>query len=330
MKLYICGNGFDIHNGFETKYISYRNYFDKYPFDSHYIDIVKHIENCPYIEFQSANSWSDAEKNLKIDYRKYFNDYCELYNKPRVKPGSFKFEKSNKPDGMKFLNDIYSFTGECFYYWLKHTYDKHLKINTPYPKDLSYLKNNCNDIFITFNYTTTLEDIYKIPSDNILYIHGCIKNINEENLCINYIDSYGSKVREIKSALVRDLQFGSADNNPDKIIQELQTFDIKPNNCMFSCKNIIDKIITYCKWSYKDIPNNYKKINNFVENKHIEEIIIIGHSIMGIDNPYYSNVFVPRFKNCKWTFYYYKDKKNIDKFIEKYSLNNCNYIQFGD
>ena len=52
------------------------------------------------------------------------------------------------------------------------------------------------DYFITFNYTLTLEELYNIPSNHILHIHGKIDDNNE-------------------------LEFGSFANDPKNVLNEL-------------------------------------------------------------------------------------------------------------
>lgn len=47
-------------------------------------------------------------------------------------------------------------------------------------KKESVYKNDRESIFLTFNYTDTLESVYCIDPDNIKHIHGYVKNKNEE------------------------------------------------------------------------------------------------------------------------------------------------------
>lgn len=332
MKLYICGNGFDVHNGFKTEYKHYRDYLlNGYRWDSSYRDIVDTLEKYSYTSFQNIDSWSDVEKNLTLDYHKYVRDFCELFNWTRDVGSLYNPSKEYKELLIQFRvgdfsKNISSFTGECFYDWIISKYTERLSMNKKCTKETSFLRHNCEDLFITFNYTTTLQDLYEIPSTNVLPIHGCVTDIDGDQLRIP--EEHGTF---IQSHLVRwNLQFGSIKNEPKKIKTELDKLIIEPKNEMFSKKNLIDNIINYCQSSYKDISSNYERVSKFIKNKQITEIIIMGHSISGVDKPYYTDILVPKFKNCKWTLYYYKNKDDANKFIEEHLLEmkNCNLIKW--
>src|SRR5690606_34437122 len=52
----------------------------------------------------------------------------------------------------------------------------------------SLIKESHQDIFVSFNYTTTLEDIYNILECNVLHIHGVVDSDNE--LVLGHSDVY--------------------------------------------------------------------------------------------------------------------------------------------
>ena len=66
---------------------------------------------------------------------------------------------------------------------------------------------------------------------------------------------------------------------------------------------------------------NYDVLSKFIdENKtKITEVIVLGHSMLGVDEPYYRDVIVPKLKDVHWDVYWHKfDDASI--FIEKYKL----------
>lgn len=323
MKLHICGNGFDLHHGFKTDFQKYKEFLSThYPWDSHYTNIVASFENSPYLFLEKSNRWADVEKSLTVAWEQYADDYVSAYHPTnRVDPNSPTYEKEmgilcekNLKCNRDFFREIYDFTGICYYEWLTSV-------------DLSEGKAdlffNANDIFLNFNYTTTLETLYKIPSNQILHIHGCLKDINRDDLYAYTELSRGEIITEVRSGIVKsELQFGSIYNNPKSIETALIT---KYSNdvCNESFyKQMIDDFVTYLNWSYKCIDNNYEKVNLFLKDKSVDEVVIMGHSLLEVDDLYYEKILVPKFRECKWTIYWFNEKaKNQAKeFSEKYKL----------
>lgn len=48
----------------------------------------------------------------------------------------------------------------------------------------------------------------------------------------------------------------------------------------------------------------------------------MGHSLLGVDDYYYENIFIPKFKDCRWTFYWHNDsaKNEALSFEKKYGI----------
>ncbi|MED1674458.1 AbiH family protein, partial [Pallidibacillus thermolactis] len=84
----------------------------------------------------------------------------------------------------------------------------------------------------------------------------------------------------------------------------------------------IEHIIGFCDAASKNLEKNYKTLRDFISTKNIYEVIIMGHSIMGVDFRYYSDVIIPVLKNCCWTFYCHSndDRDNAIKLIQQFSL----------
>lgn len=310
MNLYICGNGFDCHNGFETEYKYYKNFLENnFQKDNRFFNIVERAEKYLYTSFRDPESWNDVENSLKFDYLRYFQDCSELFNKPRVNPGE-PFPETNKAifeqfRGENFSDDLSYFTGIYFYNWIKDTYNKKIKENEDYPQDIKFLINNREDIFINFNYTTTLQDIYKIPDENVLHIHGKWKDVDSKQLIIPHEQKNGTVLTEFRNGLVRVMQFGSSENNATRIKKELEKINVIQQNDRFSCEKVINDIYNICMCTYKDIESNNKKLLKFLSNKNISEVIVMGHAFDGIDKPYYTDILANLLVNCKWRFYCY-------------------------
>lgn len=81
----------------------------------------------------------------------------------------------------------------------------------------------------------------------------------------------------------------------------------------------------------KNLSRNYGKLRDFIElySKDISEVVVLGHSILGVDEPYYRDVIIPMLGDKKWTISYHNER-DIDtamKFSDKYNLFKPNYLE---
>ena len=92
------------------------------------------------------------------------------------------------------------------------------------------------------------------------------------------------------------------------------------NNVALACLDNENLKEIYYAFS-KKLSMNYDVLSKFIdENKtKITEVIVLGHSMLGVDEPYYRDVIVPKLKDVHWDVYWHKfDDASI--FIEKYKL----------
>lgn len=323
MKLYICGNGFDLHCKFNTAYTDYYNYLTKDRY-SKSNQVAKSAKLCPYTNFPTEGKWSDVEQHLKFDYRRYIEDCASVCNRERCRT-KLEEEDLHLWDEWKrntfFLDYADMMAGNYLYEWICAAYQEGKSVFTM-PDDMEYLLGNTCDYFITFNYTPTLEELFQIPVEHILHVHGSLQNIKREDIYKPWITSDGSSVTEIRQGVIRPkLQFGSDENDPLKVMDELSRY-IKPvtKNDMFDWNQLKEQVCTVCRNTSKNVMGNMQTIRSFLGNHPVEEVIIIGHSFDGIDEIYYNKIFIPQFKDAKWRFYYRDSKDRALHFLEKYNL----------
>ena len=164
MRLIICGNGFDLHHGYKTGYYDYRNFLlENYP------DSCSAFEDFPYINLSGSDKWSDLEQSLTIGYEECIeNAVDEGY--PDWNDNSDSRWHGIDIDLKEQTKFIFDFTGRYFFQWLTDT-------DFSDPRELMDL--DANDCYLTFNYTSTLEKVYNIKSENIMHIHGQIDFVDE-------------------------------------------------------------------------------------------------------------------------------------------------------
>mgnify|MGYP003770073193 FL=1 len=160
------------------------------------------------------------------------------------------------------------------------------------PVKTSLIKNNNGALYITFNYTAVLERIYGIDEDKVIHIHGSLRQRDGDPIL-----GHGNK---------------------DKI-EGIRQKRYKAEEVFYEKEISICRVIEdYYNHTYKDISRYMPKLS-LLSNKDIYEISIIGHSLAGVDIPYFSNIDMMTNRAAKWNVYYYSctDKLQIiDSLIE--------------
>ena len=159
-KLYIIGNGFDLHHGLKTSYEDFReNQAKKSP------DLWKLLKIIYGNRINESLWWRDFEEMLgKIDYANVMNSYNGLALGQNM-----------------VQNLLIGILPPLFEKWIK-TIDA--QINTTKPimaKDIDE-----NALFFTFNYTLLLEKVYNVPKDNVWHIHHSVREKNGDNIIVGH------------------------------------------------------------------------------------------------------------------------------------------------
>lgn len=311
-KLYIIGNGFDLHHNLHTSYSDYQNY------------LIKH-QLCTTIlkKFPKGDEfWSHIETKLYFDFKEYIKKSIKAYNYILPKPGCSTNQDlcliAQLREQDLYLKELPEFTGINFYLWLNQAYTS-LSIN----KDLKLSTFSPNDRFITFNYTSTLEDVYEINKEQILYIHGKLDKVEKHDLIIEHTFSSWPPVLEMRHENVRSyLQFGNPSNDYEKMEKWASNLHVQARNDLFSMKQVIDDLSYYLRSTFKSIDSNITRLEEFLKyNEPLHEVVILGHSFAGIDFKYYKLVLIPRFMDRNWTIYCHGDEDTAIQFATDNNLN---------
>lgn len=154
--LYIIGNGFDLAHGMKTRYADFKQWL----IENNRIDVIHELQSAyPAKMGKSFLLWSDFETALgQYDIKKVINWSWEDLFLTTVSIGGQRF------DNPQFfwdtqLNDIIN---GAFSAWARSI-----------PLSDSAIYQIPNDaLYLTFNYTDTLEVLYQIPEPQVLHIHG--------------------------------------------------------------------------------------------------------------------------------------------------------------
>lgn len=87
--------------------------------------------------------------------------------------------------------------------------------------------------------------------------------------------------------------------------------------------DLIEECENYARVAFKNTNKNINKLETFLQNADIDKVIVMGHSLQGMDITYYENFFIPHYGNKMWSIYCHGDngKKDAEAFITKYGLN---------
>lgn len=306
MKLIICGNGFDIHHNLPTGYWNYREYlYNQAP------NIMDKYESFPWLNEKCKNNlWRDVENSLAINFRKMIDYYRKYYDDA---DGEIEYQ-TDYDDWTRF---IYSFTGDEFYKWLS-------SIDFSVAKKEALLEKMFRDaVFITFNYTDTLERVYGIAEERILHLHGQLSKVKTEN-CFG--QDILPSIRTVEDAECYDKPILESDKwNSDVIREEIQFGAplIEKDQMSSDFSNVQQEFMKQAlealsEKTTKKVYNNLPSLDKFLKMYEIDEIVIMGQSLSGADDLYYSKCLVPLYKDKKWTAFWHKGNNGeLDDYNEK-------------
>ncbi|MDO5151106.1 MAG: AbiH family protein, partial [Oscillospiraceae bacterium] len=308
----IIGNGFDLYHGLPSSYY----YFGCYLVD-HYEDFYVVMGNM--YNFKTYSYRMHEEPEPAIQYNLFWSDFevnlghldsswleCSLIDNLDLEWNEDAVElEVEGTENAKIVKDY-------FVEWVCKTLD------TPIGFDIvekSICENKLslpgNSYFINFNYTSSLERLYKISEEDIFYIHG---KANDDNpsLVVGHDNNQG----------INDLE---------KQIEE------KESDLYSSYNQAMLNRINELKAEKKILENLYKPTSSIISDieiklngKHFEEIYVYGLSCGSVDIPYIK-CLKSMFPEAKWHFSYYDEKEKearkslVDQVIEP---DNATYFEF--
>lgn len=272
--LYIIGNGFDLEHCLATKYSDFRSYLLKNR--SRYGELISLIES--YYPEIYAN-WSNFEDALgKVSDGVIFKQ-AEVFCEDLKEEDNIEHILHMQEDVMDINTDtIKNKLGEAFSEWVEQ-----ISLNGIQP--LFLLDQGA--LYLTMNYTKTLEDVYNIEDKHILHIHG----IQNSDII------FGHGKTEFKSTFRDDEKYVITDFAEDNARNLFDLF-----------KKPVESVICVNDAFFQGLKGA------------VNVIKIIGHSLSDVDMPYFERIFQEVGNSAEWIIYYHgeetesepKKKKLID------------------
>ena len=221
------------------------------------------------------------------------------------------------PDNVALLNNQGSFIwyndlAQKNFSDIKETFAEWVA-SLPAPQGCQKIRIDKNDaFFINFNYTNTLQTLYNIDSNKILFIHG--NSVVNNDLILGHNRPYEELIDEFTPVLPKDSE------NGEDITHELVR------------KAVVSQVNKLRKDTQSII--NVNQIY-FEALKDVQTIYIYGFSFSSIDLPYLRKIVSELdIKTTKWivSFYSEDDIENANNFFEESNipLSQVSFIKLYD
>ncbi len=314
MKLYIIGNGFDIYHGLDTQYSSFGLYLKK-NYRAVYELLLEHY-GFTDLDPKNASSisdplWSDFESNmagLNIDSvleanTDFMPDYASDTFRDRDRY-SFQIEMEKT---LNYLTtDLYKAFNEFI-----------LAVDFPIISKDKIINLDKNATYLTFNYTDTLAKYYKVPNDNVLFIHEKSEN-NKQNLILGH----GITPDNFKeSPAVPPLGLSEEE------LEDWNNYQAEQYDYSFELGK--QTIKEYFSRTFKNTEIIIGKNKDFFSSlTDISEIYILGHSMAEVDLPYFEELVKSVKADAKWTatFYSPDEKTHHFKVLTGLGISNISIV----
>ncbi|MFM2486952.1 bacteriophage abortive infection AbiH family protein [Celerinatantimonas yamalensis] len=306
-KLYVIGNGFDLYHGLATSYLSFGVFLQKnnpnlYESMVCYYGLPS-IEN-GHEQTPSSYLWSEFEAALAyIDHESILEEYSDYIASPSSPDfrdrdwGSFQIEIERVVDELTV--ELFSAFKEFI-----------LGVDLSKVNESETLPLDINSLFLNFNYTDTLETVYEIENDNILYIHNQASYSNE------LILGHAIEPESFEEEEIRPPE-GLSDEEYER------WSDMMSDNFDHSFEMGKDEMLTYFYKSHKDTQTIISGNESFFSHlNNINEIYVLGHSLSEVDEPYFVKLFNSVNTDTKWyvTYYSEEEKEGHKVVLEKLGI----------
>ena len=280
ITLYIVGNGFDLHHDIPSRYSDFQNYLNA----NHHAYLAGQIEIFYPSNVNSPEyKWGDLENALgEIDFKATYaecNSDVEIDYDHMMRSAAI-LEDNPQQILAEALDELHALFEE----WVH-------SIDISSEKDNALYNFNTEGLFLNFNYTETLEELYSVPRSAITYIHG--RRGRDEELILGHcveIDPANAYLEE--NAIYED----------DGYKGIIEVANAQRKN--------VDEIIASHKKFWEAITT-------------VNRVIVYGHSLSEVDIPYFHMIFHSIAENAEWHFgcHTKKDKEKASSLISQLGIN---------
>lgn len=292
-KLYIIGNGFDIHHRIPSRYDDFRQYL-KNKNQNVYNHVIQYL---PVKE-----DWCDLEAAFaNLDTDSVIDEAAQFLQSYSADDWSDSYHHDYQYELDKIISNLSSELKTHFCEWISG-----LEIPNYETLLCEPVKIDSKALFLTFNYTQTLEHTYNIKSDNILHIHGQ-SHEGEEGIVLGH---------SWNPADIPDLNNVS---NPEDMDTRIMEGNELINSYFGSTFKPADNIIH----------ENYNFFNGL---KSIKKVFVLGHSLSDVDLIYFEEIHRNIHDDAQWvvTFYGGEIPENHKNAMDGLGIKNLKFCKLND
>ena len=313
-KLYIIGNGFDRGHDLKTTYWDFRAYLEKYAeeflveFEKMYgitpIDVTDWRIRQHYTEIMERRN----KQAKAILWKNFENDIASINIEDIMSFSSSIVESLDLESGLvgiedtlnQYWDDQYKFIQNLQEYLSKWVRQVRLSKATQRKREFI---DNCHDAFLSFNYTNTLEKVYRVCSEHVVHVHGGLTPFCFDEPIIGH--GCREKISEYRAlAITAENQFDEASTSIYNAIADYFERTLKDTDACIACH-----------------------MDFFNQLFDVDEVTVIGHSLGKVDFPYFQLVMHKVKPDARWTIYYYTpdERATIMASLNELGLSNTHY-----
>lgn len=294
MKLFIIGNGFDRGHDLPTTYWDFRTFLE----DEHWEFLMSFEESYSLYPADTSNPhfredvhkqsrgnllWYELETNLANIDLDHIIDNAEQMD----------LGLENEHDIIDTLDHHYMSQYQYIEQLAIHLDEwvKNINLDNVRPRT-TLINPDAEAIYITFNYTEVLEKVYQVEPHEVIHIHGSIREDD-----IDPVLGHGNL--EII----------------DRMRDERHEAEDQQNERAMSIRRAMED---YLRKTYKDISDYMFELSR-LHGEDIDEIIVIGHSLSGVDIPYFKEIDLKTSKKARWKVHHFspaEEKRMLDSLLE--------------
>lgn len=274
-KLYIVGNGFDRHHGIKSSYDDFGRYLkNRSPYTFEVMERYFDVD---------ADFWKDFEERLaSLDIETLIDEASSFLVSYGADNWSDAYHHDYQYEIRRVVEEISVTLRALFGDWIRQLY-------VPDPSELSYLQPSLDRsaLYLNFNYTPSLQKIYNIPKERILHVHG-----SAEDPDAKLILGHGWQ------------QKGNPD--PYRSAHNPEEADMR----ILEGQSIVDSYFAATfKPTQRIIEENASFFNSL---SGVTEILVMGHSISSVDQPYFREIIRSVRRNqIGWNISHYNDQDDL-------------------
>lgn len=297
--LYIIGNGFDIHHGINSSYLNFRNWLEKAEPNiySQLCDLYEISTN----ENKAKEWWNDFENMLsEVDFNNYVENVV-IENYPDLSKDDFRDRDYHAAE--------YAASDElgALIYHVKRTFNAWIASldKAEDSKRIHLIRKD--SLFITFNYTRTLEEQYQIPDNQVLHIHGMV---GDDELILGHGKNYAELKEDYEMTL----------SQPPADLDEEELEDWYSSHYDFVTQQTQEVAISQIASLQKDVQQIISDNRSIWDSlAEVEIIHVFGFSFSYIDTPYLSTIINHiNTDKVKWVISAFsnRDREKIEAFMD--------------